>query len=581
MATQPLFNNPQELFEAYVERLDDLVEGLPASIFQEMSKEFLRAWSDLATQTIQHPETWIDTLADYQRDQMSLWLSMFSVPGSEAAQPLVKPQRGDRRFSSVEWSKNPVFDYLKQSYLLASNMLTKLADATHLDPENKKKLKFYTRFFADAMSPANFAATNPEVIQHAIDTNGQSLVDGLQLLMDDLGKGHISMTDESAFRLGENLATTPGAVIYENDIMQIIQYKATTDKVATRPLLVIPPFINKFYILDLQPENSFVKYAADQGHTVFIISWVNPGRELKDLTWDDYLETGLFKALNIAKEITGADRVNTVAWCVGGTLLSTALAILEARKDPIVSSATFFTTLLDFSEPGELGVFVDETQVAQREAQLAHTGMLNGRDLAMVFSMLRANDLIWSYVVSSYLKGKTPPPFDILYWNSDPTNLPGNMYIAYIQNMYLENRLVQPGGLTLCQVPIDLSKITTPSYFLSTIDDHIAPWIGTFKTINLFEGPVEFVLGGSGHIAGVINPPVKKKRNYWIDGEHGKGPAHWLKSATSKPGSWWTHWIEWLGQHQDGEVDAPKSLGNKTYSEVEPAPGRYVTIRGN
>ncbi len=581
MASQPLFNNPQELFEAYFERLDDLVEGLPASVYQEMSKEFLRAWSDLTTQTIQDPQTWIDTVIGYQRDQMSLWLKMFTVPGSEPAAPVVKPERGDRRFSSVEWSNNPVFDYLKQSYLLASKLLNKLADATHLDQENKNKLKFYTRFFADALSPANFAATNPEVIQHAIDTKGQSLIDGLQLLMEDLGKGNISMTDEAAFKLGENLATTPGSVIYENDIMQLIQYNATMEKVAKRPLLVIPPFINKFYILDLQPDNSFVKYAADQRNTVFIISWVNPGKELKDLTWDDYLESGVFNALKIAKEITGADRVNTVAWCVGGTLLSTALAVLQARNDPTISSATFFTTLLDFTEPGELGVFVDETQVAQREAQLAHTGMLNGRDLAMVFSMLRANDLIWSYVVNNYLKGKTPPPFDILYWNSDPTNMPGSMYISYIQNMYLENKLVQLGELTMCGESIDLSQVTTPSYFLSTIDDHIAPWTATFKTVNLFEGPVDFVLGGSGHIAGVINPPAKNKRNYWIDGEHGKGAEHWLKTATSQPGSWWPNWIEWLAQYQDGEVDARKSPGNKTYTEVEPAPGRYVTKRVN
>lgn len=579
MASQPSYKNPQEIFDIYLERLDDLVEGLPASVFQEMSKEFLRAWGDLTTQTMQHPQEWMDTMLNYQRDQMSLWLKIFTPPGPEPVEPIVAPPRGDRRFSANDWKDNPVFDFLKQSYLLASNMLNEMADATHLDPENKEKLKFYTRFFADALSPANFAATNPEVIQHAIETKGQSLVDGLQLLMEDLGKGRISMTDESAFELGVNLATTQGSVVYENDIMQLIQYESTTASVAKRPLLVIPPFINKFYILDLQPDNSFVKYATDQGNTVFIISWINPGKELKHLTWDDYLESGVFTALKIAKEISGADQVNTVAWCVGGTLLSTALAVLQARGDQTISSATFFTTLLDFTEPGELGVFVDETQVAQREAQLEHTGMLNGKDLAMVFSMLRANDLIWSYVVNNYLKGKTPPPFDILYWNSDPTNMPGSMYISYIQNMYLENKLVQPGGLTLCGEAIDLSKITTPSYFLSTIEDHIAPWAATYKTVTLFDGPVDFVLGGSGHIAGVINPPAKNKRNYWIGGEHGKGAEHWLKTAQSQPGSWWPHWIEWLAHYRDEEIKAPKSPGNKTYTEVEPAPGRYVKER--
>ncbi|MCP5406825.1 MAG: class I poly(R)-hydroxyalkanoic acid synthase [Chromatiaceae bacterium] len=579
MAKQELFKSPQELFSAYFKRFDDLIEGQPAAVLQEMSKEFMRAWNDLAVQTVQHPQEWMDTLFRYQRDQMSLWLRLFTAPGSEPAAPLVLPGPGDRRFAGREWRENPVFDYLKQSYLLASNMLTGLADASHLDQENKKKLKFYTRFFADALSPSNFAATNPEVIQHAIDTKGQSLVDGLQHLMEDMEKGRISMTDEAAFKLGTNLATTAGAVIYENDIMQLIQYNATTEKVAERPLLVIPPFINKFYILDLQPENSFVKYAADQGNTVFIISWINPDKEQSELTWDDYLESGLFTALNIVKRISDSDRVNTVAWCVGGTLLASGLAVLQARADETVSSATFFTSLLDFSEPGEIGVFVDEVQVAQREAQLEHTGMLNGKDLAMVFSMLRANDLIWSYVVNNYLKGKTPPPFDILYWNSDPTNLPASMYISYVHNMYLENKLVEPGGLTMCGESIDLSRVVTPSYFLSTIEDHIAPWTATFKTIDLFAGPVEFVLGASGHIAGVINPPAKKKRNYWVDGERGKGAAHWQETASSHPGSWWPHWTEWLAQYQGGSKQAPKSPGNNDYRKLEPAPGRYVTKR--
>jgi len=579
MANQELFKTPQEILNVYVERLDSLLEGQPASVIQEMSKEFLRAWNDLAIQTVQHPQDWVDTMVRYQRDQMSLWLKMFTTPGSGSAAPVISPERGDRRFSDREWRENPVFDYLKQSYLLASNMLNGVADATHLDQENKKKLKFYTRFFADALSPSNFAMTNPGVIQHALETNGQSLVDGLQNLMEDMEKGRISMTDEAAFKLGSNLATTPGAVIYENELMQLIQYNPTTEKVSERPLLVIPPFINKFYILDLQPDNSFVKYATDQGNTVFIISWINPDKDKSTLTWDDYLDSGLFTALDIARRITGSEKVNTVAWCVGGTLLASALAVLQARNDESVASATYFTSLLDFSEPGEIGVFVDEVQVAQREAQLEHTGMLNGQDLAMVFSMLRANDLIWSYVVNNYLKGKTPPPFDILYWNSDPTNLPASMYISYVHNMYLENKLVQPGALTMCGESVDLSKVTTPSYFLSTIEDHIAPWTATFKTVDLFAGPVEFVLGGSGHIAGVINPPAKNKRNYWINGELGKGSEHWLSTATSHPGSWWPNWIEWLAQYRGSEVDAPKLPGNEDFTEIEPAPGRYVTKR--
>lgn len=574
------FTNPQEIFDNYAQRMAEWTQGAPGAVLQEMSREFMQAWSDVALQSLQSPEKWAQMAAKYQRDQMSLWLSLFGLQEADGEQAIA-PERGDRRFSGKEWRENPVFNYLKQSYLLASNMLLEIADNTHLDEQEKNKLRFFTRQFVDGLSPSNFAATNPEVIQHAMETNGQSLVDGLKNLLGDIDKGRISMTDESVFKLGENIATTPGAVIFKNELFELIQYQPATEKVCNRPLVIIPPFINKFYILDLQPENSFVRYALEQGSTVFMISWVNPDQDHRDLSWDDYIETGVFKAFEVARAITGAKQVNTVAWCVGGTLLASALAVLHARKSASVGSATFLTTLLDFSEPGELGVFIDETQVAQREKYVEQTGMLPGKDLALIFSLLRANDLIWSYVVKNYLKGQQPEPFDLLYWNSDPTNLPAKLYVSYIQDMYLKNKLVCANALTFCGEKIDLGKIETPCYFLSTIEDHIAPWLATYKILQLFSGPVEFVLGASGHIAGVINPPSKNRRHYWINGDPGGSPEHWLETAEQVPGSWWPHWNAWLKARGGSEVKAPDVLGNAEYKPLEPAPGRYVMRRSD
>jgi polyhydroxyalkanoate synthase len=577
MESQRLFESPHELFAAYSDVLSEWLEGAPATVMQEMTTQFMRAWVDLATQSFQHPSQWADMATRYSTDQMKLWLNVWG--GAAAPEPGTTGEHGDRRFAGEQWQANPVFDYVKSSYLLASNWLTRLADATHLDAHDKQRLQFYVRQFIDAMSPSNFAATNPEVISSAVETQGQSLLDGLQNLLADIKKGHISMTDESAFKLGENLATTPGAVIFENKLMQLIQYQPTTGEVWERPLLIIPPFINKFYILDLQPENSFVKYALDQGNAVFLISWVNPGPELRDVIWDDYIESGVFTAIKVIEETTGAAKVNALGWCVGGTLLASVLAVMQARSRLPIASATFFTTLLDFSEPGELGVFVDDTVIEQRQRKLEQTGILHGSDLAFVFSLLRANDLIWSYVVNNYLQGKSPPPFDVLYWNSDPTNLPANLYISYVRDMYLENKLIEPNALTMCGTGIDLRSIKTPSFFLSTIKDHIAPWRATAKTIDLFSGPVEFVLGGSGHIVGVINPPARHKRNYWINGERGAGPEHWLDTAESKPGSWWPHWSTWLKQFTGARKEAPKTLGSTEHPVIEPAPGRYVMKR--
>ncbi len=417
------------------------------------------------------------------------------------------------------------------------------------------------------------------MLQQALETKGESLINGLRNLLSDIEKGRISMTDEDSFELGKNLATTEGAVIFQNEIFQLIHYKPLSEQVHERPTLIVPPSINKFYILDLQPENSFVRYCLEQGQDVYLISWVNPTPEQRDLGWDQYVGDGILKALEVTKAVSAQEKVNVVSWCVGGTLMATALAVLTNRKDNSVGSCTFLTTLIDFSEAGDLRVYIDEYQVKQLESKVNSEGVLNGRELATSFNMLRSNDLIWSYVVNNYLKGQTPPPFDILYWNSDPTNLPAAMYTFYIKKMYLENKLVEPDGLTVCGEPIDLRRVKTPCYFLSTLEDHIAPWKGTFKALDLFTGTVEFVLGASGHVAGVINPPQKNRRHYWIKGEMGQGPDHWLETAERHDGSWWPHWNEWLRRRAGKKIDAPKEYGNGEYKVIEPAPGSYVRRR--
>ncbi len=573
------FQNPQEIFAAFAKQAEGFMQSFAAEQNQEMLKQFSQAWNSIADDAAKEPQKWMHLVQEYQQQQMNLWMSFWQNPTAER-QAVVAPSKGDRRFVGDAWNENPVFDYLKQSYLLTSEMLMKSAQAANLDEENQKRLNFYTRYFVDAMSPSNFAMTNPEVMQQALDTKGQSLLDGLKNLIADMEKGRISMTDESAFVLGENLATTPGAVVFENDLMQLIQYAPSTDSVAENPVVIVPPCINKYYIMDLQPKNSLVKYMVDQGHTVFLISWINPDVELSDTTWDDYIEKGVLQAFDIAKTISGAKKLNPVAWCVGGTLLGMGLSVLHARrKQAMIGSATYLTTMLDFSEPGDIGVFINEAQLAHREAQLKHTKVLSGKDLALAFNMLRSNDLIWSYVVNNYLKGQSPAPFDILYWNSDSTNLPAAMYSYYLRNMYIENNVTKPDALEVCGTQNNLTKIKTPSYFLSTIDDHIAPWQTTFKSTEIMAGPIEFVLGGSGHIAGVINPPYKEKRNHWVSGQLGEGAQKWLESAQSKPGSWWPHWSEWIKQYAGEQVPARSELGNKDYPVIEAAPGRYVKRR--
>ncbi len=517
----------------------------------------------------------------YYRQHLELWKNLAGAGDAAAAPPapVAVPDQGDRRFAAPEWQTLPYFDYLKQAYLINSRWLADLVETAELAAPAKNKLRFFARQVIDAAAPANFAPTNPEVIKLAAATNGESLARGLEHLSADAHKGRISMTDESAFEIGRNIAVTPGSVVYENELMQLIQYAPSTPTVHARPLVMVPPCINKYYILDLQPANSFVRYAVEQGHTVFMVSWRNVPADMGHLTWDQYVEQGVVKALDVARDIRGVAQVDVLGFCVGGTLVGAALALLAAQGNPAAASATLLTTMLDFSETGDLAVFIDENYVRQREQDFAHGGVLRGKELALTFSSLRANDLIWNYVVNNYLKGATPAAFDLLYWNSDSTNLPGAMFVYYIRNTYLENNLRVPGKLTMCGEPIDLSSVTLPAYILATREDHIVPWKTAYQSIRLLGGDSRFVLAGSGHIAGVVNPPAKQRRNHWTSTALPRDPDAWLAGAEAHPGSWWPDWIDWLAAHAGEQVPAPATPGNPNYPPLEPAPGRYVRER--
>ncbi|MGZ5179373.1 MAG: PHA/PHB synthase family protein [Ramlibacter sp.] len=484
---------------------------------------------------------------------------------------------GDKRFASEDWGSNPVAAFSAATYLLNGRTLLGLVEATETDPKTKARLRFAVEQWMAASAPSNFMALNAEAQKKALETRGESIARGIQNLLHDLQQGHVSMTDESQFEVGRNVATTEGAVVFENELMQLIEYKPTTAKVYERPYLVVPPCINKFYILDLQPENSLLKYLVDQGHHTFVVSWRNPDQSFEQRSWDDYVEAGPLKAIEVVRDIAGAGQINALGFCVGGTLLGTALAVLGARGEKPVASATFLTTLLDFSDTGVLDLFIDENMVRYREMQMGRGGLLKGQELASTFSFLRPNDLVWNYVVGNYLKGETPPAFDLLYWNSDSTNLPGPMYAWYLRNTYLENNLVKPGKVTVCGEKVDLRKIDLPVYVYGSREDHIVPIGAAYASVNHLPGKKRFVMGASGHIAGVINPPAKKKRSYWTNDKLPKIHAEWLQGASEHPGSWWTDWAAWLKPHAGKQVPAPKRYGKgTTYKAIEPAPGRYV-----
>jgi len=515
----------------------------------------------------------------YIAKQAQLWAAMVGEQNARAAPAAVTSDPGDRRFAAKEWNENPYFSYLKQSYLLASRFLSELADGAELGVREKERLRFAVKQWCDAMSPANFAATNPAVLREALGTQGESLTRGLANLIADTQRKRILQTDEAAFEVGGNLALTPGDVVYENELIQLIQYRAATPQVGKRPLVMVPPCINKYYILDLRPENSFVRHAVEQGHTVFMVSWRNVGLAEGGYDWDDYVKS-IFKAFEVSKAITSCDRVNALGFCVGGTLLAAALAVLAAKGEDTVESVTYLATMLDFEEPGQVRVFIDEKGIAAREAAIGKGGILPGADLASTFNALRANDLIWPYVVNNYLLGGTPAAFDILYWNADSTNLPGPMYCSYVRNTYLENKLRVPGAVRNCGVAVDLGRVDRPTFILATREDHIVPWRAAYRSLGLLGGEKQFVLGASGHIAGVINPPAGGKRSYWVSGNHSEQADDWLAQAQEERGSWWPRWSQWLEPFKGGEDGktrpAPAQTGNAEYPAIEPAPGRYV-----
>ncbi|MGV8900204.1 MAG: class I poly(R)-hydroxyalkanoic acid synthase [Burkholderiaceae bacterium] len=491
----------------------------------------------------------------------------------------------DRRFSSAAWQSNTFSSFNAAVYLLNARFLMSLAEAVEAAPRVKQKIIFSVQQMVDALSPANFLATNPEAQQKIIDTKGESLAKGMALMLADMQKGRISQTDESSFEVGKNVATSEGAVVFENALFQLIQYKSLTKTVFEKPLLIVPPCINKFYILDLQPENSLVRYAVEQGHTVFLVSWRNPDDSMADVTWERYIEEVAIKAIHVVQKLSGQEQINALGFCVGGTIISTALAVLYARGEEPIASLTLLTTLLDFSDTGVLDIFVDEMQVKMREQAIGKGGLMPGRDLASTFSSLRANDLIWNYVQSNYLKGESPPPFDLLYWNADSTNLPGPMFCWYLRNTYLENSLKEPGKLTVAGEQIDLGVIDAPVFVFGSREDHIVPWSSAYASTTLLnpEQPDQnrFVLGASGHIAGVINPPAKKKRSYWTNDTLFQNSEDWLETATEHPGSWWPEWSAFLAEHAGKQVKAPSKLGNATFKPIEDAPGRYVKVRAN
>ena len=504
------------------------------------------------------------------RGHLSLWQQLVAPGNNGALEP-----KSDDRFEAPEW-RLAFFQYLQQAYLLNSRFLTHIGELARLEPHAKRRLQFQLRQLADAMSPKNSAATNPEVIKLAAQTGGGSLAQGMKLLAGDIARGRISMTDEQAFEVGGNLAITPGAVVYENEVMQLIQYAPATPDTYEKPLLIVPPFINKYYILDLQPENSFVRFCVEQGFTTFIVSWRNVTPELGQFSWSDYIEKGVLSPFDVVKIISGAESINTLGFCVGGTLLATALAVMAAKNQDWVSSLTLLATMLDFSDTGDISVYIDPEYVERSEREFRTSGCMSGSKLASTFATLRANDLIWHFVVNSYLKGNLPRAFDLLYWNADGSNLPGRLYTYYLRNMYLENNLRIPGKLSASGVPLDLGAIDVPAYVLATKEDHIVPWRTAYSSVELLGGESEFVLGASGHVAGIVNPPSKNRRHYWLNSSVDVDPDAWLAGATQEAGSWWTHWASWLRSHSGAAKPAGTKLGCAQFPELEPAPGRYV-----
>ncbi len=559
-----------------------VANSVSAAVTDELG--IAKAYMDLYARMLGNPYVLASASANLMFDYMKLWQSSWLKMLGMAAKPVAEPAKGDSRFKDEDWNSNFLFDFVKQSYLITARQIQHaVANVDGLPEESQKKVAFFTRQYVDALAPSNFVLTNPQVLRETVSSGGQNLVKGLNNLLADIEKGEgqlrISMTDESAFQLGKNVATTPGKVVFQTGLMQLIQFSPTTREVYRRPLVIIPPWINKYYILDLRERNSFIKWATDQGHTVFVVSWVNPDAGLAQKGFEDYMLEGTLAALDAVEQATGERKINFIGYCLGGTLLGCTLAYLAAREEKgdsdRVGCATFFVSLLDFSAPGELGVFIDEQQVQSLEKKMNERGFLEGSEMAGTFNLLRANDLVWSFVINNYLLGKDPFPFDLLYWNSDSTRMPARMHSFYLRNMYMKNLLGTPGGITLAGVPIDLSKVRIPAYFISTVEDHIAPWKTTYKGSNYLGGEVRFVLGGSGHIAGIVNPPAAKKYHYWTNDARPDSPEDWFETATQHPGSWWEDWQAWIDARNGGEK-VPARVPN---DPLEDAPGSYAMLR--
>ena len=592
-ATQILSTEQQAKMVEQVNEIVECSQHLLHHYFQQLQGESFtipdrgvvaKAFMHLTERLLSEPDKLVEAQSNYVQGMLALYQAMARRMQGEEAEPVINPAPGDRRFKDDIWTENPYFDFLKQSYLLAAdNILNTVRKVESLDPKTAEKVDFYTRQYIEALAPTNFAVSNPQVIKTTLESGGENLRKGFTQFLKDLerGKGElrIKMTDLEAFELGKNIAITPGKVIFQTPLMQLLQYNPSTETVFKRPLLIVPPWINKYYILDLKPKNSFIKWAVDQGFTVFVISWVNPDESLADRDFEDYLLEGTLAALDAVQQATGEADVNAIGYCLGGTLLMCTLAYLAAINEAQrIKSATFFTTLIDFSEVGELSVFVDEEQIALMEKQMEKRGYLEGSQMANVFNMLRPNDLIWSFYVNNYLLGRDPMAFDLLYWNSDSTRMPRAMHSFYLRNMYLNNRLREPGGIDLIGEPIDLSKVKTPQYFLSTKEDHIAPWVGTYKGAHLTKGTVKFVLGGSGHIAGVVNPAGSNKYGYWTNTKKPKDPEEWLAGASHNEGSWWPDWFAWIKPKSGKQVPA-RQPGDAQLKPLEDAPGSYVKVR--
>jgi polyhydroxyalkanoate synthase len=542
------------------------------------------AFMTLATQLWTNPMKLAEAQMRMWHDYMRLWHNSMARFLGEKPAPVAEPGKSDARFKAEVWENNFMFDYIKQSYLIAAqHMQSTVADVEGLDPQTARKVRFFTRQFVDALAPTNFLFTNPDALKATVESGGRNLIEGLHNLLEDLERGEgqlaISMTDYSAFELGRNVATSPGKVVFQTDLMQLIQYSPSTEQVWRAPLLIIPPWINKFYILDLREKNSFIRWATAQGHTVFVISWVNPDERFAGKGFDDYLLDGPLAALKAIEQATGERQVNIIGYCLGGTLLACLLSWLRSRGEQRIRSATFFTAMIDFREPGELGVFVDEPTVSRLEKKMAERGgYLEGSEMATTFNLLRANDLIWSFVVNNYLLGKDPFPFDLLFWNSDSTRMPARMHTFYLRNMYIKNLLTQPGALTLAGEPIDVTQIEVPACFVSTIEDHIAPWKSTYMGAKLLGGPVKFILAGSGHIAGVVNPPSANKYGHWTNDQQPATADEWLASAQAHEGSWWNTWNAWVTQFAGDKVPA-RVPGKGKLEALEDAPGSYAKKR--